>query len=169
MLVLSRKKGESIEIPALGVVVQILDLKKSRTEIGIEAPRELTIVRGEIADIRTGMDESRSAETSYRTTEEIQVGGQIGEIEAQIAALAKLASLPNRAIAGKLAADLRSRVTRLKSSRPLRANPADDRVAIRPEVLDELRRKQQVQNKDAVCVRQASVGYAIDCATAVSA
>ncbi|TWU57978.1 carbon storage regulator [Rubripirellula reticaptiva] len=165
MLVLSRKIGESIEIPALGVVVRILDLKTSRTEIGIEAPRELAIVRGEIADRRSDADMSRSAGSSHRMTEEIQVG----EIEAQIAALAKLASPTNRAIAGQLAADLQNRIAQLKSSQPLRAIPVDDRVAIRPEVLDELRRKQAVRNKDAICVRQASVGYAIDCATAVSA
>lgn len=50
MLILSRKEGESIEIPELGVVIEVTSIKKSRITIGIEAPKELAILRGEIVE-----------------------------------------------------------------------------------------------------------------------
>ncbi|KAA1260916.1 hypothetical protein LF1_34580 [Rubripirellula obstinata] len=48
MLVLSRKDGETIEIPELGIVIQVTSIKKSKVTIGIEAPKELAILRGEM-------------------------------------------------------------------------------------------------------------------------
>lgn len=50
MLVLSRRDGETIEIPELGIVIQVTSIKKSRVTIGIEAPRDLAILRGEMAN-----------------------------------------------------------------------------------------------------------------------
>jgi carbon storage regulator CsrA len=50
MLILSRKEGESIEIPELGIVIQVASIKKSRVALSIEAPRELAILRGELVD-----------------------------------------------------------------------------------------------------------------------
>lgn len=47
MLVISRKKDESITIGD-HIVVTILGIEGDRIKIGIEAPRELTILRGEI-------------------------------------------------------------------------------------------------------------------------
>lgn len=50
MLVLSRRNGESIEIPELGIVIRVTSIKKSRITLGIEAPKELAILRGEISE-----------------------------------------------------------------------------------------------------------------------
>lgn len=50
MLVLSRKDGETIEIPDLGIVIQVTSIKKSRVTIGIKAPKDLAILRGEMAN-----------------------------------------------------------------------------------------------------------------------
>lgn len=44
MLVISRKKGESLQI-GRDVTIHILDLKSGRVRIGIEAPQGLEIVR----------------------------------------------------------------------------------------------------------------------------
>lgn len=49
MLVLTRKENESIIIDG-GIVVTVLSTKKGKMKLGIEAPKEVNIVRAEIAD-----------------------------------------------------------------------------------------------------------------------
>ena len=49
MLVLSRKQGESIEFSGLDVVVRVISLKRSKVQLGIEAPRQITVHRSEKA------------------------------------------------------------------------------------------------------------------------
>ncbi len=48
MLVLSRKLNEVIELPELGVTIQVLDIRKSVVRIGVDAPQECRIVRKEL-------------------------------------------------------------------------------------------------------------------------
>jgi len=50
MLVLSRKVGQKIQFPEIGVTITIIQASGSMAKIAIDAPRELTVVRGEIAD-----------------------------------------------------------------------------------------------------------------------
>ena len=50
MLVLSRKKNQSIVFPNLGITVEIVQIDSNRVKVGIEAPRNIDVVRGEIAD-----------------------------------------------------------------------------------------------------------------------
>ena len=59
MLVLSRKEGESIEFRDLDVSVRIIQLKKSKVQLGIEAPRAIQVDRSETLEGRDGV-ESRS-------------------------------------------------------------------------------------------------------------
>lgn len=49
MLVLSRKKGEAIRIED-NITLTIVDVRGDRVRIGIEAPREVTVHRGEVYD-----------------------------------------------------------------------------------------------------------------------
>lgn len=49
MLVLTRKAGESIKIGP-GVTVTLLDVKGSQVRIGIEAPKDVDIVRTELLE-----------------------------------------------------------------------------------------------------------------------
>lgn len=53
MLVLSRKTGERILIPELGIEISVLNLGSQRVQIGIQAPKEIQITRPE-AGRRTG-------------------------------------------------------------------------------------------------------------------
>ena len=48
MLVLSRKTGESIKVGE-NIVITINRVVGSRVSVGVEAPREVRIVRGELA------------------------------------------------------------------------------------------------------------------------
>ena len=47
MLVLTRKRGESIHIDG-GIVITILDVRPSRTRIGIDAPSSVRVQRDEV-------------------------------------------------------------------------------------------------------------------------
>jgi carbon storage regulator len=48
MLVLSRRLGESIMLPSLGVSVRVVALKGGAVRLGIEAPPEVKVVREEL-------------------------------------------------------------------------------------------------------------------------
>lgn len=50
MLVLSRKAGESIVFPGLGITVKVtaLDYSRGRVKLGITAPDDVNVVRDEI-------------------------------------------------------------------------------------------------------------------------
>lgn len=47
MLVLSRKQGETVVIGD-GVIVRVVDICGDRVRLGIEAPREVPVHRGEV-------------------------------------------------------------------------------------------------------------------------
>lgn len=50
MLVLSRKKTETIVLPTLGITIDVLAITGNRVRIGIQAPREVPVLRQEIVE-----------------------------------------------------------------------------------------------------------------------
>ncbi len=49
MLVLSRKVGEKLVFPGLGITIEILEPKgRGNTRLGIEAPKDVKILREEL-------------------------------------------------------------------------------------------------------------------------
>lgn len=50
MLVLSRKKNQTIVFPNLGVTIEIVQIDSNRVRVGVEAPRSIDVMRGELAD-----------------------------------------------------------------------------------------------------------------------
>ena len=48
MLVLSRKANEQIVLPELGIVIEVVSVKGKAVRIGIDAPRDIRVLRGEI-------------------------------------------------------------------------------------------------------------------------
>ena len=50
MLVLSRKLGEEILLPDLGVSIKLVDVRGQRIRLGISAPPSVVVLRSEIAD-----------------------------------------------------------------------------------------------------------------------
>ncbi len=48
MLVLSRRLGEKIVLPGLGITVQVVAIRKGAVQIGITAPPDVSIRREEI-------------------------------------------------------------------------------------------------------------------------
>jgi len=51
MLVLSRKLGEEILIPALGITITVVDIDRGKIRLGFRAPRSINIVRKELATV----------------------------------------------------------------------------------------------------------------------
>jgi carbon storage regulator len=49
MLVLSRKIGETVVLPTCGVTIQVVETSASRVKLGITAPGEIPVHRGEVA------------------------------------------------------------------------------------------------------------------------
>lgn len=50
MLVLSRREGEEILVPECGVTVTVLAVQGNKIRLGIRAPAEVEILRGELRD-----------------------------------------------------------------------------------------------------------------------
>ena len=50
MLVLSRKKDEKVLLPNLNITIQVLEIKGKSVRIGISAPKEHRVLRGELVE-----------------------------------------------------------------------------------------------------------------------
>lgn len=50
MLVLSRKQTESVVLPDLGITIRVLKVAGNRVQIGIDAPKEVRVLRGELCE-----------------------------------------------------------------------------------------------------------------------
>jgi len=51
MLVLSRKEDQSIIFPNLGISIEIVRVQGNRVSVGVEAPKAIRIVRGELQSV----------------------------------------------------------------------------------------------------------------------
>jgi len=52
MLVVTRKSGDTIEIPSLGITIHLVAIRQDRAVVGIDAPKEYVIYRGELLEER---------------------------------------------------------------------------------------------------------------------
>ena len=141
MLVLSRKQGEAFEFAELDVVVRVISLKKSKVQLGIEAPQEITVSRSEIAGERRV---SHAVDTNG-ANEDFRILDELARIEAELAALAELADAKDRVIARDLAADSIERLEgiqreiRLSMRQRSEARPISDYIKVRADVIEQLR------------------------------
>jgi carbon storage regulator len=61
MLVLTRKTGERIVVPELKITITVLECLPKRVRIGVEAPREKQVHRGEVWERIAEEDRPRAA------------------------------------------------------------------------------------------------------------
>ena len=67
MLILGRRAEQSIVFPSCGIVVRMLSINGRVAKVGIEAPENIAIVRGEVAtQSDTDNDSSSSSHIEYR-------------------------------------------------------------------------------------------------------
>jgi carbon storage regulator len=50
MLVLTRKRGEELILPDLGVTIQLVDVRGDKVRLGISAPPQIAVFRKEVLD-----------------------------------------------------------------------------------------------------------------------
>ena len=53
MLILSRKTAETICLPELGIKIRVLQIRGQNVSLGLDAPQEVRILRGEIEEARS--------------------------------------------------------------------------------------------------------------------
>ena len=53
MLVLTRRSNEKISFPQVGITVHFVRVQSGHVKVGVDAPRDIAIVRDEIADDKT--------------------------------------------------------------------------------------------------------------------
>jgi carbon storage regulator CsrA len=63
MLVLSRKKDESIVIGD-NIIVKVISVENGTVKLGIEAPRDVSIIRNELIEEVTAMNKAAVKETT---------------------------------------------------------------------------------------------------------
>jgi carbon storage regulator len=68
MLVLSRKRGESIRIGD-GIVITVLDVRPSRTRIGIDAPRSVRVQREEVRSTSAVVPLAETIDVGHETVD----------------------------------------------------------------------------------------------------
>jgi carbon storage regulator CsrA len=71
MLVLSRRHKEKIVFPNLGITVEVLKTNGRVAQLGIKAPKEVAILRGEVAD-RQSFTPAESDEAASRREHELR-------------------------------------------------------------------------------------------------
>lgn len=138
MLVLSRKANETILFPSLGISVQVLRCSQNNVRIGIDAPREIAVLRGEIEDQEVRAGATRVAANRLAKSVLPNLRQTVHEAAATLNQLHALADAPSNpkceAAIFKLFEDLRkldSQVTELSKpesqrSRAIRALLVDD-------------------------------------------
>jgi carbon storage regulator CsrA len=69
MLVLTRKLNQKVIFPALDIAVQVVELQQGQVRLGIEAPRDITVLREEVLN-RSGEPLAKTARPEPRPGEE---------------------------------------------------------------------------------------------------
>ena len=165
MLVLSRKLGESLELPEVGVVLQVVALKKSKVQLGIDAPQQITVRRCEHAQ-----DGFRQPQPSKQSENE-RLRSELAHVQTTLAALAELAETSQRSEVRNMVADAIARLRGVNRSIQLvmstTSNPQSigDLVTAREESISQQRGPASGENhasRDATnYVRQRPAGYQI--------
>lgn len=161
MLVLSRKENETIEFPALGVVIRVFGLTRKRVQLGIEAPSSLKVIRGE----KTSAADSASPPAALvDSIAEHVIGEQFGRLESELAALAELTTTKDQSLARQIAADAAERMLRIR--RTVAASLRQHEAAVRDELQQSPAQGSEWscakdQATASSCVRQPPVGYAV--------
>jgi carbon storage regulator len=83
MLVLTRRSNETIVLPGLRVTVRILSARLNCVRVGIEAPPDITVLRGEVQDRqKEWTPDDASAPVRGLASRRVQTA-RIGLVEAQ--------------------------------------------------------------------------------------
>lgn len=74
MLVVSRKQDQSVVFPALGIRVEILKMTGKTVRVGVQAPDDVQILRGELAGTARPVKDDRSPNQAHANPCRVPVG-----------------------------------------------------------------------------------------------
>jgi carbon storage regulator CsrA len=111
MLILGRRPNQSIVFPSCGITVRILDVNGRVAKIGIEAPRRVEIMRGELVPASTAVsydDNSLGSEQedAHEDVSLMQFSQRLAEIKSMLHAFQQYRAMGNEAKADQILADL---------------------------------------------------------------
>jgi carbon storage regulator CsrA len=151
VLILSRRPNESICFPNLGISVRILGVQGTRVRIGVDAPNDVNVLRGELYDAEMQSSSTnveygtssfssqrnsklKAASSDLRAARELMQAGQLGLAEQTLVrAIEQLERLEARESAGSPSNEMQ--VSESASSYSLRrqrieASPSTTRMAV---------------------------------------
>lgn len=68
MLVLSRRINQKIVLPGLGVTIEVLKVQSGKVKLGLSAPTEVSLLRGELlAPVDTAFNKAKQGTPSLLT------------------------------------------------------------------------------------------------------
>lgn len=161
MLVLSRKLGQSIEIAGDEIVVRVIGLTGSKVQLGIDAPRDITINRSERSEREPRFSDQPPPQRTALPGISRDVVDELSRIEAEMAALAELASPQDRVVARRVAAESIERIESMKrvvrlASRTQAERPLSEFMKTRADLVT----MTPVAEKATAMVRQRPAAYA---------
>ena len=80
MLVLTRRPGQKIIFPGLGISVEVLRSQGSLTKLGIEAPIDVQIMRDELVDPRSASEQNLGAMSPSERTLQHELKNKLNEL-----------------------------------------------------------------------------------------
>ncbi|QEG42568.1 carbon storage regulator [Roseimaritima ulvae] len=137
MLVLSRKPQETIQFPDLSISVHVLRCSGHQAQIGIDAPRAIRVLRGELQP-----EELRPLPVETQTGSLL---AQLQRLESQVSALTELSAASDRPLATAVAEEAQESLYRLRRQILLSGKRLDPTPTPLP-----------------ASVHQATVGYQVD-------
>lgn len=156
MLVLSRKKGESLQFAGMDIEIRVVSCTKSKVQLGIDAPREVVIKRSELVQKDALCEKPRQRPVDFSA----QILEELSRIEAELAALAELADPKDRPVARSVASDAIARLVGVErairmtaKTRPMGESPISDYVQQKPAPWP--------TDSETVGVREQAVAYGV--------
>jgi carbon storage regulator CsrA len=87
MLVLSRKPQETIVFPHLGVTIEVIRVAGGKVRVGVEAPADISVLRGELVEPGLPLDACPAGSASHRFRNRLHTAGlALKLMEKQLAA-----------------------------------------------------------------------------------
>jgi carbon storage regulator len=119
MLVLSRKLGESIEIGDKSVIIRVLGIKRSKVQLGIDAPPEIAVHRSEKAALFSEVNVGDWSSATAPDGHGIRVDADsllddLLRVQAEIAVLAELVPDAEQMVARQVALEASERLSSIE-------------------------------------------------------
>ncbi len=141
MLVLSRRAAETVDFPAFGIRVEILRCNSNSVRVGIEAPRDIQVLRGELVENlqELGQRSFHQAITPGLTFDKASslLQAQISEAEATLRTLQSLRKDQSGSVDSQRVSELMQQLRRIDSQASQTDLQHDEERKVRALLVDD--------------------------------